>query len=701
LPSVEGEESKREFTVSSNQRDVIGVGVDGNGNIIGKNISIVINEFTEACALTLIPPDYFEENTDTENDFKQWLKGYSFSLPSIYQRMEYRREKVISELKMKLENKRRLLLLGESGTSKSTLLREMICDYFDEGYRVLYNEEDELKGTNMLYSKIKGIIDAKERVLVVIDNVHSPKMAFIFNVVRQFQTLNAEKKGRLRFLLAARTPEFDWALERNLFEDTKIVQNIKNLFDNDFKIIVNYFKKQEVREFIEWYHYLRQPLIENKSIEQNTDEIFKHTEGYPIMVRYAVLNEGLSNHVEKMFQEFLIEKTKINLERLKVVMLNSLFDISNIPLKEDMLDKFGLLDIASNIQDTIIKKTGDIWKTIHTKWDIELFRHVFSLKYNLNYIEDSFKEIIKIIIINERISGLGKLNILNTVYYSLIKENVIKLNTIEKMINLKDIENNLDNSSKIIFYANVIGLSYDESGRNEEALDFYDKALEINPNIADAYSNKGNSLSKLGRYDEAIASYDKALGINPRYAHAYNGKGVSLSNLGREKEAIASYDKALEINPDYADAYSNKGNSLSKLGREKEALVEYDKALVINPNIAEAYSNKGVSLSNLGREKEAIASYDKALAITPKDVNTLVNKGESLSNFGRHEEARRCYDKALEIEPKYVDTLLEELQSYINLKRNEEAKRTIKTVLDIEPQNFVALRSRKKLEKED
>ena len=129
-------EKSKEITISESQGDVIGVDVDGNGNIIGKNISVVINEFSEGHGLTLIHPNYFKENTDTEEDFQNWLKGYSFSLPSIYQKKEYRREKVISEIQRKLEEKKKVLLLGKSGTSKSTLLMEIICDYFNQGYKV-------------------------------------------------------------------------------------------------------------------------------------------------------------------------------------------------------------------------------------------------------------------------------------------------------------------------------------------------------------------------------------------------------------------------------------------------------------------------------------------------------------------------------------------------------------------------------------
>ena len=133
------------INVTGNQGDIIGIGIDGNGNIIGKNVSIVINEFSQDCGLTLLHPNHFIENADTEENVQQWReKGYQFSLESIYKHNEFRREKILKEIRDKLEDKKRLLILGESGTSKTTLLKEIICDYFDNDYRVLYNLGDDI-----------------------------------------------------------------------------------------------------------------------------------------------------------------------------------------------------------------------------------------------------------------------------------------------------------------------------------------------------------------------------------------------------------------------------------------------------------------------------------------------------------------------------------------------------------------------------
>lgn len=91
--------------------------------------------------------------------------------------------------------------------------------------------------------------------------------------------------------------------------------------------------------------------------------------------------------------------------------------------------------------------------------------------------------------------------------------------------------------------------------------------------------------SKSEDNDKHIAGDDKTLDINPQNADAYNNKGLSLYYSGNHMEAIECYDKALEINPQNADAYYNKGLSLSSIGNNAKAIECYDKAIEINPPI--------------------------------------------------------------------------------------------------------------------
>jgi len=89
---------------------------------------------------------------------------------------------------------------------------------------------------------------------------------------------------------------------------------------------------------------------------------------------------------------------------------------------------------------------------------------------------------------------------------------------------------------------------------------------------------KGAALVVLGRYEEALQAFDKAIELDPQYADAWNNKGVALYELGRYKEALQAYDKAIELDPYDADAWNDKGTVLGKLGRHYEAQVCYDKA---------------------------------------------------------------------------------------------------------------------------
>ena len=147
------------------------------------------------------------------------------------------------------------------------------------------------------------------------------------------------------------------------------------------------------------------------------------------------------------------------------------------------------------------------------------------------------------------------------------------------------------------------------------AIDYFDKALQLEPNFAEAWSNKGNALHELNRPNEAIVHFDKALSLKPTYAIAWCNKGWVLQKLKRFDEAIAHYDTALSIKPNYVIGWSSKGWLLHELKLFDQAILHYDKALNINPDYAEAWANKGNALLELKRYDEAIMHYDKALRL--------------------------------------------------------------------------------------
>lgn len=91
--------------------------------------------------------------------------------------------------------------------------------------------------------------------------------------------------------------------------------------------------------------------------------------------------------------------------------------------------------------------------------------------------------------------------------------------------------------------------------------------------------NRGITLYNQGKYDEAIKCYDKAIELNPQAAEVWYNKGTVFSkNLSRYGEAIQCFDKAIELNPQYIDAWYNRGQALKALGRTTEADAAFAKA---------------------------------------------------------------------------------------------------------------------------
>ncbi len=155
------------------------------------------------------------------------------------------------------------------------------------------------------------------------------------------------------------------------------------------------------------------------------------------------------------------------------------------------------------------------------------------------------------------------------------------------------------------------GLALAKLGKYEEAIECFDKAIELNPNFAPAWNNKGVALAKLGKYEEAIKCYDKALEIDPNYYYAWNNKGVALAKLGRYEEAIKCYEKAIQINPNYVDAWYNLGLALSKLGRYEEAIKCFDKVLKLKPDYQSAKETKEIVEKKIKQIKDIELNIDK------------------------------------------------------------------------------------------
>ena len=97
--------------------------------------------------------------------------------------------------------------------------------------------------------------------------------------------------------------------------------------------------------------------------------------------------------------------------------------------------------------------------------------------------------------------------------------------------------------------------------------------------LSENYFQRANFRVALGKYEKAIADFGRALDLHPQNAAFYSNRGLAKSSLGHYEEAIADFDRALDLHPQNAHAYSNRGLAKSHLGQHEEARADWQHAL--------------------------------------------------------------------------------------------------------------------------
>ncbi|MFC1918221.1 tetratricopeptide repeat protein [Chloroflexota bacterium] len=133
--------------------------------------------------------------------------------------------------------------------------------------------------------------------------------------------------------------------------------------------------------------------------------------------------------------------------------------------------------------------------------------------------------------------------------------------------------------------ANNQGFVYNENGEFQKAITALDKAIELNPTFAPAYSNRGWAYIELGQYEQALTDCNKAIELDPTLALAYNNRGWAYIELGQYEQALPECNKAIELDPVLAFAYSNRGKVYIELGQYEQAVADLDKAMELDANL--------------------------------------------------------------------------------------------------------------------
>jgi len=166
------------------------------------------------------------------------------------------------------------------------------------------------------------------------------------------------------------------------------------------------------------------------------------------------------------------------------------------------------------------------------------------------------------------------------------------------------------------------GITCYENGDLGGAIEYYNKALDLNPRMASAFHNRGLAHYANSHYNFAIDDFTRALALEPDNSDAYHNRGLAHHSIRNYNFAINDFTKALELDPEISDIYYNRGVAYYINSHYDFAIDDFTKVLDLDPDNFEVVCLRGDIYFAKGEYILAARDYNKALELNPDDAGT-------------------------------------------------------------------------------
>jgi Tfp pilus assembly protein PilF len=196
-----------------------------------------------------------------------------------------------------------------------------------------------------------------------------------------------------------------------------------------------------------------------------------------------------------------------------------------------------------------------------------------------------------------------------------------------------------------------LGTLLARSGEPGRARAAFERALALQPDLAEASNDLGALLAQEGDLDGAIARFRAALEATPEYPDALNNLGYAMLLAGQDAEARALYERALALQPDFPEALNNLGLLYGRAGDLERAERHFRDALERRATYGEAANNLALVLVARGQEAEAVTRLEQFLAKTPQFEGAYVTLAKIHLAGGRTADGLRVLERLLQRNP--------------------------------------------------
>lgn len=270
----------------------------------------------------------------------------------------------------------------------------------------------------------------------------------------------------------------------------------------------------------------------------------------------------------------------------------------------------------------------------------------------------------------------------------LEKQIVVLQDQLEEMKSIREtvekIQEKIEISEKATYVAarkaeisKLFAEAYNERDSKKQ-IELYTKLINLDPNLAAAYFNRGYVYDEIGEYGKALDDINKSIGLNSNDADAYCIRGIIYKHLGDDHSALKNYNKAIELDSKHVDAYCNRGYIYDDIGEYEKALYDLNMAIELDPNHATSFNNRATVFLHKHKIEQAMADIQKAIELE-ENADQYDTRGCIYWEKKEYESAIRDFTKAIELNPKEKEFYENRARAYRELAgiaTEEEKKQT-------------------------
>jgi len=226
---------------------------------------------------------------------------------------------------------------------------------------------------------------------------------------------------------------------------------------------------------------------------------------------------------------------------------------------------------------------------------------------------------------------------------------------------------------------------YGQTDDIKKAIDDYLSAISFyqtdKTSLAILYENIGLNYGRLKEYNTCVDYYNKALEANPDRKTVYWNRAIAYYNLDETEKAIADDDKAIKLyqgdNESLITLYENRGVHKNYNGDYKGAIEDYTSCLALKPDNGSAYWNRAVSYANLKEFGKALDDNTKAISMYQDDTRSLStlynNRGTYQRYSNDNNSAIESYNRSIQYRNDYALAFWNRARAYANQKKYPKA----------------------------